>query len=440
MSMENWVEKYRPKTLKEVVGNRKAIEQLVQWALEWERKKASEIKKKAAVLDGRPGVGKTSAALALANDFGWDVIELNASDVRNEQQIKKIVTSGVRLQAIGADGKLRKRKLIVLDEADNLYEARGKMGDRGGKKAIVEAIKITQQPIILIANDSYQLFSGYYGSILKGLCEIIKFNRLRQNEVIAVLKRICAAEGIKYDYQALKIIAARAMGDLRAAINDLQSVAEGKKFIGVDDVNALGYRDEWKNIYEGVLRILHTESFLAAKDILRKIDEDPDYILLWIEENVPLEYTKPEDLARAYEYISRADVFLGRVFRRQYYGLWRNAMDMIAAVSVAKDKKYEVHPKKYSFPSWLKIMNISKERRESRKKVTLKLGRYLHTSSNNIAEDIVYYGEIMKRMEKIGVFLTKKLHLSDKELMCIFRDAGVVERILNKTEDLEKFE
>lgn len=428
--MESWTEKYRPKSLKDIVGNKEAIDALYQWALLWKRKNPNEIKHKAVVLEGKPGVGKTSAALALANDMGWEVIELNASDVRSEEQIKKIVTSKINLQTIGHDGKLKKMRLILLDEADNLYEAQMKGGDRGGKKAIVQAIEITMHPIILIVNDSYELFEGYYGMKLKELCEHIKFKRLHKNEVLSALKKICEKEGLNVESNVLNIIAARASGDLRAAINDLQSIAEKHKKITQKDTDVLGYRDEWNSIYESVLGILRTESLKFSADLLRRTDEDLDYILLWIDENMPLEYTDEEDMVRAYEFLSKADIYLGRIMKRQYFGLMKYASDMIAAVSIAKKKKYTKHPEKYSFPSWLKLAKISKARRDLRYSVSLKLGRYTHSSVRSVVDNFDYYSEIVRNSEKIGALLHKRIGLDEEELNILVRDNKVVEKIM----------
>ncbi|MCG7841178.1 MAG: AAA family ATPase, partial [Methanomassiliicoccales archaeon] len=84
---DDWTELYRPKGLVEVVGNPKLIKDLQLWALSWEEGRPSH---RAVVLMGPPGVGKTSAALALANDFNWGVVEMNASDQRNADAIKKV--------------------------------------------------------------------------------------------------------------------------------------------------------------------------------------------------------------------------------------------------------------------------------------------------------------------------------------------------------------
>jgi len=119
-------EKYRPRTLSEVRGNRKAVEELRGWALKW------PADKKAALLYGKPGTGKTSAAIALANDMGWRLLELNASDKRTQGVITH--TAGEASQNASF---LNDRKLILLDEIDNLHGN----SDRGGAKAVTELVR-----------------------------------------------------------------------------------------------------------------------------------------------------------------------------------------------------------------------------------------------------------------------------------------------------------
>ena len=88
---EDWTEKYRPASLAQVVGNDRAVRTMRRWADSWEN---GAPKKKALVLKGEPGTGKTSAALALAEDYGWDVIEMNASDHRNADSIRRVAGLG----------------------------------------------------------------------------------------------------------------------------------------------------------------------------------------------------------------------------------------------------------------------------------------------------------------------------------------------------------
>src|SRR3990172_2888501 len=141
MKSLDWTEKYRPQTLSQIVGHNKAVGELKQWAQSWVH---GTPKEKAIVLYGRAGIGKTTTAHALARDMGWEAIELNASDQRTADIIEKVAGSASRMGTL--DGSYVKR-LVILDEADNIHGT----ADRGGEKAIVEFIKKTNHPIILIA-------------------------------------------------------------------------------------------------------------------------------------------------------------------------------------------------------------------------------------------------------------------------------------------------
>ena len=110
--MVDWTEKYRPTTLSEVRGNNKARDALEEWAETWAEHG------EAVVVHGSPGVGKTSAAHALASDKDWPVLEMNASDARTADEIERFAGRAASNTTLGSQ-----RQLVILDEADKIGRA-----------------------------------------------------------------------------------------------------------------------------------------------------------------------------------------------------------------------------------------------------------------------------------------------------------------------------
>ena len=117
-------ERLRPRSLHEIVGNARALADLRDWATGWAATEAVPVKR-AALLEGPAGVGKTTAALALAAELGWTVVEMNASDARNQGAIDAVAGRAALTNTLGSYGVYRGRRegarsLILLDEADCL--------------------------------------------------------------------------------------------------------------------------------------------------------------------------------------------------------------------------------------------------------------------------------------------------------------------------------
>ncbi|MCK5560913.1 MAG: replication factor C large subunit [Thermoplasmata archaeon] len=447
MAAEEWTEKYRPANLDLIVGNDKAIGELRAWADSWEQGNPT---KKGIIISGEAGVGKTSSALALANEFKWGVIELSASDARNATAIKRIAMVGAIHETFTDDGEFFPstkggRKLIILDEADNLFERVKQVesvekdySDRGGKRAIIETISKTSQPIILIVNDLYELTRGS-GSALKSLCLIIKFSRIRKPTIRKFLRRIAAKEGIKITPEALDELARHSGGDLRSAINDLQALVNPQGEIAIQDVHALGYRDVKSTIFDAVREIFKSTSCKKAKAAVLDLDETPDTVILWIDENLPLEYRRPLDLQRGYNYLSRADVFLGRIRRRQYYRLWAYANElMTAGVALSKTEVYRGWVK-YNFPGWLLKMSRTKSIRQLKKSLGGKIGRYSHASESAVLTEILpYFKELFNRDHEFAINMILKLEFEKEEIALLLDAKPESNKVKYLLEELEK--
>jgi len=443
--MGDWTEKYRPKTLDEIVGNERAVTALRRWADTWNSGGAP--KKRAVILSGKPGTGKTSSALALANDYRWTTIELNTSDARNALKINRVATSGAVNETFDDHGRFTSsrtggRKLIVLDEADNLYEkiespskTSSDFSDKGGKKAIVDTIKITNQPIIMIVNDYYSLIKGS-GESLKELCTTIRFHNPYSNQVFNLLKKICIEEDITVDQKVLQTIADRCKGDIRSALNDLQSICLDKKQVDAESLNVLGYRDREKIIFDVLREIFKTKNIQSIRESISHLDADPGSLLLWLNENLPVEYLDSNDLVKGYSALSRADVFLGRTNRIQNYGLWSYACDIMNG-GVATAKTHDYPNEKYSFPTWLRAIKDSKSTRDIRDSIVKKISIASHNSSGKSRDFLLTYFTRMFRNDTFfAIKMKQRFDFSESEVKYLLGEkyAHKLEEILRTSE------
>ena len=329
----------------------------------------------------------------------------------------------------------RGRKVIILDEADNLYERiektnnEGDFSDKGGKKAIIDTIKLTNQPIILIVNDYYELIKGT-GDQLKNLCQLIQFYETNHAQIVELLKRICIEENILADVKLLGSIADRCKGDIRSAINDLQSISLDKKQIDIKSLDVLGYRDRDKIIFDAIRDVFKSRNIQSTKDITNNLDVPPETFLLWISENLPREYIATEDLIKGFEALSKADIFLGRVYKRQYYGFWSYANDLMnGGVSVAKAHNYGNI--KYFSPKWIKDLKSSKSIRSIRDSVIKKISILTHNSNDKTKDFLPYFSHLFRNNTRFASKMKNKLDLTESEVKYILGKEH-----LNKLKDI----
>ncbi|MFH1210982.1 MAG: replication factor C large subunit [archaeon] len=385
-----WTEKYKPKTLKEVQGHNKAVEELRNFIL--------SKKKGAAMIYGATGNGKTSAVHAIAKELDYELLEVNASDTRNKDSINSIIGTSSKQMSL-----FKKEKIILVDEVDGITGQQ----DRGGVQAIIKVIEETKAPIVIISNDPF----SQKLSPLRTKCRTIEFGTLSYVTVFNILKKICEAEGIKYNEEVLKDLARRAGGDARGAINDLQILTSVKNTLdGLDD---LGVREQTESIINALKVIFKSrkpENVLGALD---KTDLDLDESLLWIDENLPKEY-HGEDLINAYEMISRADVFKGRIRRWQHWDflIYINAL-LTAGIATSKKEKNGMFVSYKKTGRILKIWQANM-RNAKRNIIAEKLAAATHTSKKRAIQEIAYLRPIFKKGK--GGEIAEQLELSEEEV------------------------
>lgn len=381
---ESLAEKHRIKKYDELVGQEKAIEEIKNFLKEFP-------KKRALLLYGPAGTGKTSLAWAAAKENNLEVMELNASDLRNRKKLEETLKPAT-LQA----SLFKKGKLLLVDEVDGVTGS-----DIGGIAELIRLIEETKHPIVITGNDIWQTKIAP----LRPKCKLVEMKALPLTTINSILKKVTQKENIKKDEITLQKIAIKSQGDMRAALNDLQSYSSTSENLSVDTSEKRDVEDSIFNILRRVLK--ERGDFLNIYDTTKmSLDE----ILLWLEENIPKEY-KNEALAKAYYALGKADIFRGRIYKNQSWRflIYQNAFQS-AGVSYAKSKpltgftKYE--PPKRILKIWL-----NNQKMEKKKTIAKKYARMVHCSTKRAMRDFDLLRPIIQRPA-----VQTQLKLSEEEI------------------------
>jgi replication factor C large subunit len=396
--MQPFTIKYCPKKTSEIIGQDKALKKLKDFVVNFKKQR-----KNAVLIYGPSGVGKTISAHTLANELELELLEVNASDVRNAEQINSMVGS-----AIGQMSLFSKGKIILVDEVDGLSG----MKDRGGLLAIMKLIEKSSFPLILTITNPWD----YKFNKLRRKTEMVEFTPLDHLHIFEILKKICDDEKIKYEEIILKSLARRAGNDVRAAINDLEILSIETKELTEKSLEGLGERNQQDNILNALLKIFKTTDPNIAISAFDNVKENLDEQLLWLDENMPKEYTIPEELAKAYDKLSKSDVFKRRIRRWQHYRflVYINAL-ITAGIAVSKKEKYKHHVQYKPTGKLLKLW-WAKQKSMKKKAIAQKIGEITHTSAKEALKNTLpYIQAAFKKNKKFQDELTNELDLSKEE-------------------------
>jgi replication factor C large subunit len=331
-------------------------------------------------------VGKTSIVHAVARELDLELLEVTAADSRNKEAIENVIGGAATQASLFFRGKL-----ILIDEADAVSGTQ----DRGGIAALLALLPRSHFPIIITADDA----ANEKLKPLAKACEIINLGQLPHETIMARLAQIAKAEGVDAPKEVLSAISRQSGGDLRAAINDLQSVT-GKGAATKEDVELLESREGKEAMQAALLRIFKTTSAEIALPSLDNVDKDPAEICLWVDENLPKEYTSPGDLARAFDALAEADRYLGRIRRWQYYRYYVYIYNLLTAgIAIAKDRKYG-RAVEYTPTGRILKMWIYNQKNAKRKRIAEILAPHLHTSTRRVRQDVLPYLRAATRKNK----------------------------------------
>jgi len=385
-------EKYRPNKFSEIMGQNLAIDKLKAFFNSFNMKLA---KKKAILLYGPPGTGKTTLAHVLAKEVEYELFELNASDLRNRAKLDEILKPSTLQKSLFSKGKI-----ILVDEADGITST-----EYGGLAELIALIEKTKFPMVITANDIWQ----QKFSLLRQKCELVALKEVRYEIILEILKEILEKEVKNVELDLLKSIAAKSRGDLRAALNDLQSVIYNNN-IGEFNEKDIGEREKNLDIFNAMKNIFKCKTTKETTEAYDNVQMETDQISLWLEKNIPTEY-HGEDLARAFEALSKADIFKGRIYRQQHWRFmeYQNFF-LTAGISAARRIKSNAESfTKYQQPTRILKIWMNNQNNARKKTIAEKYAEYTHTSRKRAMKDFFLISLILNNES------AKKLDLSEQE-------------------------
>lgn len=291
-----WSEKYRPKNLLDMVGNEEARESFVDWLGKWIKGS------KPILLVGPPGIGKTTLATLCARQFGYDLIGLNASDVRSKQRIQDV------LGPVLGNASVLGKAMIFVDEVDGIHGR----SDYGGVETLVDILKEPTVPIVLAANSDR---TDKMKSIKKAT-KTIQLRPIPPRLLRLYLETILKKEGAPLGIGTILKLVIQSRGDIRSMLNSAQALVTGfepqteKSFVTMD-------------VEESVNAFFKAKSVDEARAILYSLRIDPREKIDAFYSSVITSELAKEDLQKMLEVISEADMIYGKIIRNQEWRLLR---------------------------------------------------------------------------------------------------------------------
>lgn len=385
-------EKYRPKKFSEIKNQEVAIDKIKAFVNGFSR---GIVQKKAVLLYGPAGTGKTTLAHVLAQELDHEIFELNSSDLRNRAKLDEVLKPSTQQHSLFSKGKV-----ILVDEVDGVTTT-----DYGGLPELIVLIERTKFPIIITCNDIWQ----NKFSLLRSKCEMIPIKEIPYLSILEYLKEISKKENKIVNENALKEIAAKSRGDLRAALNDLQSIlySEETEIMQTE----IDLREKAQDIFNALREVFKTRTHKKTIEAYDSVEMEIDQIALWLEENIPSEYRGIE-LAKAFEAMSKADIFKGRIYRQQHWRfmLYQNFF-LTAGISAAKgNKSLPDRFTKYNPPKRILKIWMINQKNAKKKSISGKLAELTHTSKKRALHDFNILTLIADDNTK------KQMNLSEEEI------------------------
>ena len=299
-SKELWVDKYAPRTVKDLIGHGSVAAQVAQW-LSLTVRPPSE---KGLLLTGPPGIGKSTLIRVVAKELDYHVAESNASDARTASVLRGQIALGMR--------RLRK-EVIVMEEADGC--------DRGGAAELAQLIVKSPTPIICVANDARAVAS------LAKVCLHVKMARPTKTVIAAAMEAIAKKEGMSVTRAEIDAMVEASGNDIRAVLNALQMRGSGKAVAAEKDATLR------MDLFSATQRLFSKKNlpWTEAEDL---VFVDHHMVPLMVQEAYLSASRSLEEAVAASDRISEGDLIQRRLFSSQDWSLLPSIV--AGTVSVAK--------------------------------------------------------------------------------------------------------
>ena len=390
-----WVEKYRPKNFPEIRGQPEAIKKIKDFFEAYSLGKLTKTRKKALLLYGPPGTGKTTLAHVTALENKSEIFELNASDLRNKAKLQEILKPAIEQQSL-----TKKGKLILVDEVDGISFV-----DRGGLTELLILIESSSYPVIITANDVWNKKL----SPLRKKSELVQLKDLGYGTIKDVMINILKKENKFIENEVLTKVAIKSKGDLRAAINDIQTLSKIQDYSSIE----IDERNKETDIFNALRSIFKNDTKNDILKIFDSVKMPIDEIILWIEENIPSEY-QGKELVKAYEALSRVDIFKGRIYKQQYWRfmVYENIL-LSYGISAAKNlnKISKTGFTSYKKPTRILKIWLNNQKIAKKKSISEKYAKHSHINKKRALNEFPIIKNILKDKD-----IQKEIRLDEEEI------------------------
>ncbi|XP_066912084.1 replication factor C subunit 1-like [Clytia hemisphaerica] len=304
-----WVDKYKPKEMREIVGqhgDKSNAKKLRKWLMDWRDNHApkppgakdAKPKKnfmagkedgsifRAALLSGSPGLGKTTTATIVCKELGFSYVEMNASDTRGKKALETVIKES--LSNVAVTGMLQgennggKKHCLLMDEVDGMAGNE----DRGGMNELIQLIKKSKIPIICMCNDR----NSQKVRSLANYCFDLRFYKPRVDQIKSFALKVACREGLKIPPQAIEQIIIGANQDIRQVLHNMQMWTATKSTLSYDEAKD-NAKQAAKNIKLGpfdIVKNLFTHSDASKMTLNGKTDlffNDYSFVPLFVQQN-----------------------------------------------------------------------------------------------------------------------------------------------------------